>query len=109
MKFGKKKDPETGKKVADKSTVIYNPRVTIRDIPLDAYAYVVNGKPALERVIERQCVKTDKESGIVNAADLWATETMDNPKYPVELFQRLITVSLNTMQIVRALPKLNID
>jgi predicted helicase len=59
-------------------------------------------------VIERQCVKTDKASGIVNDANAWAIETMYNPRYPLELFLRVITVSLETMEIVRALPNLRI-
>ncbi len=109
MKFGKRRDPETGKNVPDKTVVIYNPRITIRNIPLEAYDYVVNGKPALEWVMERQAVTTDKKSGIVNDANLWATETMGNAKYPLELFLRVITVSLETMKIVNALPKLEID
>ena len=57
---------------------------------------------------ERQCVKTDKDSGIVNDANDWAIETMGNPRYPLELFQRVITVSLETMKIVKALPALDI-
>ena len=55
-----------------------------------------------------QCVKTDKESGIVNDANGWATETMGNPRYPLELFQRVITVSLETMKIVVSLPGLEL-
>ncbi len=69
---------------------------------------MVNGKPALDWVVERQCVKTDKDSGIVNDANDWAIETMGSPRYPLELFLRVITVSLETMKIVRALPKLEI-
>ena len=59
-------------------------------------------------MIERQSVKTDKASGIVNDANDWAIETMNNPRYPMELFLRVVTVSLETMRIVRALPKLDI-
>jgi predicted helicase len=92
----------------DKSTVIYNEHITISNIPLEAYEYVVNGKPALEWVMERQCVKVDKDSGIVNDANDYANETMNNPAYPLELFQRVITVSLETMKIVRSLPKLDL-
>jgi predicted helicase len=58
--------------------------------------------------MERQSVTTDKDSGITNDANLWATETMGNAKYPLELFQRVITVSLETMKIVNGLPKLEI-
>jgi len=99
MKFAKK---------SEKGTVIYNKRITIRDIPVEAYAYVINGKPALEWVMERQGVSTHKDSGIVNDANDWAIETMGNPAYPLELFLRVITVSLETMKIVKALPKLDI-
>ncbi|RQW27269.1 DEAD/DEAH box helicase [Rhodobacteraceae bacterium CH30] len=102
MKYGKKG------KDKDLSTLHYNARITITGIPLEAYEYVVNGKPALDWVVERQCVKTDKDSGIVNDANDWATETMNNPRYPLELFLRVITVSLETMKIVKALPKLDI-
>jgi predicted helicase len=100
MKYAKKQD---------KTTVNYNKNLTMQNIPLEAYEYVVNGKSALDWVIERQCVKTDRASGIVNDANSYANETMNNPAYPFELFQRVITVSLETMKIIRSLPKLDID
>jgi predicted helicase len=59
--------------------------------------------------MERQSVTTDKDSGITNDANLWATETMGNPKYPLELFLRVVTVSLETMKVVNGLPKLDIN
>ena len=102
MKYGK------NGKDKDLSTLIFNNKITVTGIPLDAYEYVVNGKPALDWVAERQCVKTDKDSGIVSDANHWAIETMNNPRYPLELFLRVITVSLETMKIVRGLPKLDI-
>jgi predicted helicase len=102
MKFAKGTNGEK----YDKATVIYNPFITITGIPLEAYDYIVNGKSALEWVMERQAVTTHKESGIVNDANDWANETMGNPAYPLELFQRVITVSLETMRIVRSLPPL---
>lgn len=92
----------------DKTSVIYNPKITITNIPLEAYDYVVNGKPALEWVMERQCVSTDPSSGIVNDANQYATETVGDPRYPFDLFCRVITVSLETMKIVRSLPTLEI-
>jgi hypothetical protein len=58
--------------------------------------------------MERQGVKTDKASGIVNDANDWAIETMGDPKYPLELFQRVVTVSLETQKIVAELPELHI-
>ena len=97
------------KSVNDNSTIIYNNYITVRDVPLAAYDYVVNGKAAIEWVIDRQTVTTDKKSGIVNDANDWAIDTMNNAKYPLELLQRVITVSLETMKIVNALPVLNID
>lgn len=108
MKFAKKKDPKTGKSVNDRSIVIYNHRITIKGIPEAAWDYVVNGKAALDWVMERQAVRTDKASGIVNDANDWAIETMGNPKYPLELFQRVVTVSLETQKIVNSLPALDI-
>ena len=104
----KMKSPKVNK-VTDKTIVQYNAHITMTQIPLEAYDYVVNGKPALDWVIERQCVKTDKASGIVNDANRYAIETVGNPAYPLELFQRVITVSLETMKIVNGLPKLDID
>lgn len=99
MKFAKK---------GDKTTLIYNGRITLKGIPEAAWDYVVNGKAALEWVMERQSVRIDKASGIVNDANNWAVETMGDPKYPLTLFQRVITVSLETQRLVRTLPPLNI-
>ncbi|EHD13391.1 helicase domain protein [Commensalibacter intestini A911] len=91
-----------------KTTVIYNNHYTIKNIPEEAYDYIVNGKPALEWIMERQSVTTDKKTGITNDANDWAVDTMHNPKYPLELFLRIITVSLKTNEIVRNLPKLEL-
>jgi predicted helicase len=102
MKYGKKG------KDKDLTTLHYNDKINLSGIPLEAYEYIVNGKPALDWVVERQCVKTDKDSGIVNDANAWAIETMGNPKYPLELFMRVITVSLETLKIVKGLPTLDI-
>ncbi len=104
MKFGKT-DKDKDK---DRTTIHYNDRITVSGIPLEAYDYVVNGKPAIEWVMERQAVKTDKDSGIVSDANDWAIETMGNPRYPLDLLLRVVTVSLETMGVVKALPKLDI-
>ena len=102
MKYGKKG------KDKDLTTLHYNEKITLTGIPLQAYEYVVNGKPALDWVVERQCVKTDKDSAIVSDANDWAIETMHNPRYPLELFMRVVTVSMETTKIVRNLPKLDV-
>lgn len=99
MKFGKGKD---------KSVIHYNEFITVRDIPLEAYEYVVNGKPAIEWVMERQGVTTDKASSIVKDANAWANETVRAPRYPLSLLLRVITVGLETMKIVKSLPVLEI-
>lgn len=92
----------------DKTKVIYNQNIAIHNIPLEAYKYVVNRKPALEWIMEFQNVSTNKESGILNDVNDYANEIMKNPAYPLELFQRIITVSLETMKIIKNLPKLEI-
>ena len=107
MKFAKVRNDE-GKLVPDKTTIIYNSHIKVEGIPLEAYDYVVNGKPAIEWVMDRQGVKTDKKSGNTNDANDWAIETMENPRYPLELLQRVITVSLETNKIVNSLPELDI-
>ena len=91
----------------DITTVIYNPHITVRGIPKEAWDYVVNGKSALQWVMLRQGVKTHKASGIVSDANRYAMETVGDPRYPLDLLLRVITVSLGTMKIVRALPELS--
>lgn len=100
MKWGKRKDPETGKKVDDHTVLIYNENLVIRDIPEAAQRYVVNGRSPLEWVIDRYQVKTDKSSGIVNDPN----EYSDDPRYIVDLVEKLIRVSMETMEIVDLLP-----
>ena len=100
--------PGTGKN-KDFATVIYNPHITVRGIPIEAYDYFVSGKPAIAWVMLRQVVKTHKDSGIVSDANRYAIETVGDPRYPLDLLLRVITVSLETMKIVRSLPGLSID
>lgn len=98
MKFGPGKD---------KRKIIYNTAITVEDIPEDAYAYVVNGKSAIAWIMDRQKVRVDKTSGIENDANDYAKE-IGNPRYPLELLLRIITLSLKTQKIVKALPGLDI-
>ena len=102
----KMRHPGVGRK-KDRTTVIYNPHITVRGIPEETWDYVVSGKPASQWVMERQCVKTHKASGIVSDANRYAIETMRDPRYPLDLLLRVITVSLETMNIVRALPEVS--
>ena len=103
MRFGK-----LDSKTADKRIIHYNAGITIENIPLEAYDYVVNGKSAIEWVMERYAVKTDPASRIENNPNDWCREH-DDPKYIYNLLLRIITVSLETMKIVRSLPKLKLE
>lgn len=100
MTFGRKD------KQIDKTTIHYNANITLSGIPLEAYDYVVNGKPALEWIMERYQITVDKDSGIRNDPNDWAREH-DQPRYILDLVKRIVRVSLETMKIVRALPALN--
>ena len=87
----------------DKSTIIYNSKITLSGISLKAYEYIVNGKPALEWIMERYQVTRDKKSGILNDPNEWS----DDPRYIVDLVKRIVRVSVETVDIVNSLPPLN--
>lgn len=105
MIFGKRKDPATGKMEEDRSTIIYNGRISVVNIPEVAYDYIVNGKSAIEWIMERYQVKTDKDTGIVNDPNAWAREH-ENPRYILTLLLSVINVSIKTQGIVSKLPAL---
>lgn len=88
----------------DKSTIVFNPFITVSNIPLKAYDYVVNGRSAIEWVMERYQIKTDKDSGITNDPNDWATEH-DQPRYILDLLLSVINVSLRSLDIIATLPK----
>ena len=87
----------------DRTTLIYNDSITIRNIPPKSFDYVVNGRSPLEWIIDRYQVKTDSASGIVNDPNAWSLEH-DNPRYILDLILSSITVSLKTLEIVENLP-----
>jgi predicted helicase len=108
MRFGKP-TPElkvAGEKV-DRSVIHYNDRITVGGIPQEAYRYQLGSRSAIEWIIDRYYVKTDKDSGIVNDPNAWAREVGD-PRYNLDLLARVVTVSLETMRVVDALPALEI-
>lgn len=92
----------------DRSTIVYNPYVTISGIPEDAHRYMLGSRSALDWIIERYRVKSDKSSGIVNDPNDWAKEAND-PRYIVDLVKRIVAVSVETMRIVDALPPLALN
>ena len=90
----------------DKTTIEYNPWITISHIPQEACEYVVNGRSAVEWIMERYQIKTDKASGITNDPNDWATE-QGKPRYILDLLLSIVTVSLETLKIIKTLPQIN--
>lgn len=103
MRFAKKDS-----KTADKSIIHYNAGITIESIPAEAYEYIINGKSAIEWIMERYAVTIDKKSGITNDPNDWAKEHGDE-KYILNLLLRIINVSVQTVRIVKGLPKLKFE
>ena len=103
MKFGKCKKSEENPKGQDMTVLHVAENMTLRNIPLEGYDYVVNGRSAIGWLMDRYQVKKDKASGIVNDPN----EYSDDPRYIVDLVERVVTVSVRTMEIVRQLPALN--
>ena len=89
----------------DRTTIIYNSSLTLSGIPLEAYEYDVNGKSAIEWIMDRYQVKKDKATGIVNNPNEWSAEVGD-PRYIVDLVRRLVTVSIQSVKTVSSLPPL---
>ncbi len=88
----------------DKSKILFNSRITVENIPAEAYEYVVNGKSAIEWIIERYQITVHKESQIKNDPNDWADE-VGNPRYILDLLLSIINVSVQTVEIVKGLPK----
>lgn len=102
MKFAKVRD-ENGKLVADKTRIIYNSHITIENIPLKAYEYIVNGKSAIEWIMERYAVTIDKASQIKNDPNDWSKEH-EQPRYILDLLLSVIILSCKTVDVVSTLP-----
>ena len=91
----------------DKSTIRYNDQVTLTGIPDETHEYLLGSRSALEWVLERYQVKTDKASGIRNDPNDWGLEHGD-PEYILNLVKRIVTVSVETVAIVKVLPPLHV-
>ena len=104
MKFAKKRD-ENGKLVNDISTIIFNSYITISNIPEKAYEYVVNGRSAIEWIIDQYQVKTDKKSGITDDPNDYS----DDEKYIFNLLLRIINISVQTIDLINSLPKFEVE
>ena len=93
MKFGKG---------GDKSIIQFNAHVTLSEIPAEIYSYMVNGRPAVEWVMDRFTVKEDKDSGNVNDAN----EFSEDPEYILNLLLSIISMSKKVLDMQKELPKL---
>ncbi len=87
----------------DKMAIMYNSFLTLSGIPSEVYEYRLGNRSALEWVIDQYQVSTDKRSGITNDPN-----REDDPEYIVRLIGQVITVSKETVRIVKALPDLGI-
>lgn len=90
MRFGAAKD---------RTTIVYNAHLTVEGIPSRTYEYEVNGRPAIEWIIDRYQVRIDKDSGIVNDPNVYS----DDPRYIIDLLRRIVTLSLKTLDITEHL------
>ena len=102
MRFAKVRD-KNGKLVADKTHIVYNDHIAIENIPFKAYEYVVNGKSAIEWIMERYAVTIDKASQIKNDPNDWSREH-EQPRYVLDLLLSVIMLSCQTVDIVNTLP-----
>ena len=92
----------------DKSEIVYNNNIKITHIPSEAYEYIINGRSAIEWILERYQVKIDKDSQIKNDPNDWATEH-NNPRYILDLLLSVISLSVATVKIIKSLPKLTFE
>jgi len=102
MRFPKRHDGKP-----DRTRIVFNSGITLSGIPDDAYRYQIGARSAVEWIIDRYQVTTDRRSGIVNDPNAWCDEVGD-PRYIVDLVKRIVTVSLETMRIVDSLPPLDL-
>ena len=104
MRFAKK-NSENGKSVNDLSAIKFNSDITISNIPEKAYEYVVNGRSAIEWIIDQYQVKTDKKSGITDDPNDYS----EDEKYIFNLLLRIINVSVQTVDLINSLPKFEVE
>ena len=77
--------------------------LTLSGIPVEAYRYIVNGRSAVEWIMERYQIKSDTASGIVNDPNDWCSE-QGNERYIVDLIKRIVHLSVESVKIVEGLP-----
>ncbi|MBR0257872.1 MAG: hypothetical protein IJQ58_09070, partial [Synergistaceae bacterium] len=81
----------------------YNAGITLRGIPREAWEYRVNGRSALEWIVERYRDDVDKASGLRNDCNAWG-----EGDYVLRLIRRVVRVSVETVRILGGLPELGV-
>lgn len=89
----------------DPTKVDFNESVTISNIPKEAWNYKVNGYAPLRWIVERYKYKVDKDTGHINDPNTYS----ENPRYVFDLFCSLVTVSMKTQELIKSLPKMEIE
>lgn len=87
----------------DKTQIVYNDFLTLSGIPPETFEYRLGNRSALDWIIDQYQVSTDKRSGITNDPN-----RPDDPQYILRLIGQVITVSLETVKLVRSLPPLGL-
>ena len=88
----------------DRGQIVYNDFLTLAGVPPETYEYRLGNRSALEWVIDQYQLSTDRRSGITNDPN-----RPDDPQYILRLVAQVITVSLETVKIVRGLPEPGIN
>ena len=85
----------------DRTQIAYNDFLTLSGIPPEVFDHRLGNRSALEWIIDQYRVGVDKRSGIVKDPN-----KLDDPQYIIRLIGKIITVSLETVRTVKALPPL---
>ena len=83
----------------DKASLFYNDFLTLSGIPAEVYDYRLGNRSALEWVIDQYRVTKDDHGNITSDPN-----RMDDEQYIVRLIGQVITVSLETVKVVKGLP-----
>jgi len=91
-------------------TIIFNDKIAIVNIPLKAHDYKINGRSAIEWIMDRYQVKIDKDSNITNDPNLYESENgalkgLKGGRYVLALLLSVIEMSVRTMNILENMPK----
>jgi len=85
----------------DKASLFYNDFLTLSGIPPEVFDYKLGNRSALEWVIDQYRVTRDEQGNIASDPN-----RMDDEEYIVRLIGQVITVSLETLRLVRELPEI---